>query len=122
LWYNIDKEVNMKRYYAEGSFRNNHPVLVESEKDGKGMVSMLRHNKEYSPDGHSWGYGGSGPHELAKDLLWDVFDVRPSNDVCNAFMRDVIANIPQDKGWSLSETTIRGWVRRFELVKPVERG
>ena len=26
-----------------------------------------------SPDGHAWGYYGSGPAQLALDLLWEVY-------------------------------------------------
>ena len=44
--------------------------------DGK----PLRHVVHHSPDGFNWGYGGSGPADLALSILAHHFDERHSNE------------------------------------------
>lgn len=44
-------------------------VTVE---DGQGFPSVLRHLVRHSPAGLNWGYGGSGPADLARSLLVDA--------------------------------------------------
>jgi hypothetical protein len=100
-----------RRYLAEGGFRQNHPVLIETD---EGKVMMLRHHVEHSPGGHAWGYGGSGPADLSKDLLWDVLGEQPAREMARQFLIDVISNIPQDQGWQLAEKDVRKWVDAFE--------
>lgn len=96
-----------KSYRAEGSFRDQHPVMVYEDEE---LLGMLRHNVHHSPDGHSWGYYGSGPSELAKDLLWDVLRKKPSPALYHKFKEDVIAKIPQNSGFWLTEGEVRAWL------------
>lgn len=39
-----------------------------------GIARPLEHHVRHSPDGFAWGYGGSGPSELARCILLDHFD------------------------------------------------
>lgn len=51
-------------------------VMVEVLKNqgfGKPAEYPLKHEARHSPDGFSWGYGGSGPSELARCILLDHF-------------------------------------------------
>ena len=82
-------------------------VLVE-DKPGQGRA--LTHHVYHSPDGFSWGYGGSGPSELAKDILWDLLGKQPSPTLYHAFKDEFIATIPQKEGWMLTENQIRAWL------------
>lgn len=44
--------------------------VVHVKIDGAGyQCGPLAHHVKHSPDGFSWGYGGSGPSELARCLL-----------------------------------------------------
>jgi hypothetical protein len=63
-----------------------------------------------SPTGHSWGYGGSGPAQLALDLLWDVYDQEPDRSLLQAFKWDRIATLDGAAGWRMTEAEIRSWV------------
>lgn len=63
-----------------------------------------------SPTGHSWGYGGSGPAQLALDLLWDVYDQEPRRDLAQAFKWAKIARLDGEVGWRMTEDEIRAWV------------
>jgi hypothetical protein len=104
-----------KRYYAHVSFRDQYQgtvwVVDDSNDDGP---KPLKHHVHHSPDGHSWGYHGSGPAELAKDLLWDVFGMKPDPALYQAFKDEVIALLDQDHGWELRDHTIRRWVQHHE--------
>jgi hypothetical protein len=74
----------------------------------------------HSPSGFEWGYGGSGPAQLALALLADHLDndddaVRLHQD----FKRAVVANLPYS-GWKLTGKQIREAVetlRRSETAQ-----
>jgi hypothetical protein len=54
------------------------PRLVTIETPDGQVLGQLRHVVKHSPTGYSWGYGGSGPADLARSLLIDALgpDVR----------------------------------------------
>ena len=69
--------------------------------------SQKVHN--HSPDGFNWGYGGSGPAQLALALLLDVTgDEFLSAYYHQAFKRDYVAGWG-DK-WSLTDLEIQIWI------------
>lgn len=72
-----------------------------------------RSGQFHSPDGHSWGYGGSGPSQLAHDLLWDVLGVEPAPSLYHAFKEVFIAPLDIDRDWTLDEIDVADWVRDF---------
>jgi len=67
-----------ERRHAEGQ-QNPYGFEVVVEGDGeKGKwLRPLPHALRHSPDGFAWGYGGSGPSELARCLLIDVLGPCP---------------------------------------------
>lgn len=86
-----------------------HPRADVWVRDGERRY-LLEHHVHHSPDGYAWGYGGSGPSELAKDILWDLLDAQPDGGVYQAFKFDIIARLDEDQGWSLTEGAIRDWL------------
>ena len=69
----------------------------------------------HSPDGFSWGYGGSGPAQLALALLIDRGEnhgnaVRMHQD----FKQDIIAALPMDKDFSIYAATIDNWIGAWQ--------
>ena len=71
----------------------------------------LEHHVHHSPDGHSWGYGGSGPSELAKDMLWDLLGERPDPSLYQRFKDRFITTLPIDSSdWRIVEDDIRAWL------------
>jgi hypothetical protein len=69
-------------------------------------LSLRRH----SPSGFEWGYGGSGPAQLALAMCFDTLrDRTAALDVYQAFKRDVIAAISTDQ-WTVTEADIRAAV------------
>jgi len=60
----------------------------------------------HSPTGFEWGYGGSGPAQLALALLADHFgDDAQALANYQAFKRAVIASLPHN-GWNLTTDQI----------------
>lgn len=83
----------------------------------------LHHVMLHSPAGFSWGYHGSGPADAALSILADHFNESPSrrelfHGICRCwalhqdFMREVIANLPIDQGWTLTTAEIEAFVAR----------
>jgi len=96
-----------KRLNPEEKTGSEVEIWIEDEKNGI-TKGKLKHHKYHSPDGHSWGYHGSGPAELAKDILWDYFGKKPTNLMYQTFKDDFVAKCGDT--WSLSEMGIDNWV------------
>jgi len=91
-------------------------VVIEA-----GRARPLHHVKRHSPDGFEWGYGGSGPADLALSLLADYFGERPrkfdgrayEQNRCLAlyqsFKVDFIAAAPRE-GFTITSDQIVEWL------------
>ncbi len=59
---------------------------------------------------HEWGYGGSGPHQLAWDLLIHAQgDPDTAAQLYRAFAADVVSVLPRES-WMLTQLEIRDWI------------
>ena len=67
--------------------------------------SLPRHVVHHSPDGFAWGYGGSGPSELARCLL---LEVTGSDKHYQDFKWEFVAS--WDDSWSITDQEILSWV------------
>jgi hypothetical protein len=68
----------------------------------------------HSPSGFEWGYGGSGPAQLALALLADCLgDEAEAIGWHQDFKSAVIAGLPK-AGWTLTEGEIRDTITTFE--------
>lgn len=64
----------------------------------------------HSPSGFEWGYGGSGPSQLALALLLDVLnDEDAALAAHQAFKWEVIARLPEE-GWTMTTEDIEAWL------------
>ena len=66
--------------------------------------------RNHSPTGFAWGYGGSGPSQLALAILADVIGDERALDLYQSFKFEIIACQPRDAGFTLTEAQIRAWV------------
>ena len=68
--------------------------------------------RRHSPDGFGWGYGGSGPAQLALALLLDVSgNAGRALDAYQLFKVEVVAVLPAH-GWLLDAGELRAWLAR----------
>jgi hypothetical protein len=74
-----------------------------------------RHDvRNHSPDGFQWGYGGSGPAQLALALLCDCLgDVERAQRHYQAFKFAVIVRLQGDH-WALDAADITAWIETAE--------
>lgn len=85
--------------------------------DGQPLPLHLELRKA-SPTGHEWGYGGSGPAQLALAILAECIDddeeaVRLHQD----FKWEWIAQLEQHESWEIRSDDVRAWVGRRQADK-----
>jgi hypothetical protein len=66
-----------------------------------------------SPSGFEWGYGGSGPAQLAIAMLAHAFDDKFACEHYQQFKRDVVSELSEE-GWTLTKRDLDAW--RQEVV------
>jgi hypothetical protein len=64
----------------------------------------------HSPTGFEWGYGGSGPAQLALALLLEVTDEETAMELHHEFKWTVVAAFAK-AGFRIGTGQIREWVR-----------
>lgn len=63
----------------------------------------------HSPSGFNWGYGGSGPAQLALAILFDLTgDKELSYALHQRFKRDFVSKWTER--WFITEADIRSWI------------
>lgn len=71
---------------------------------------------DHSPTGFEWGYGGSGPAQLALALLADALgDEDRAIKLHQEFKREVVAVLPE-REWQLSECDVKEAARRLAVA------
>lgn len=67
--------------------------------------------RNHSPDGFAWGYGGSGPAQLALAILADATrDDKVAMRYYQVFKELVVSKIPADRPFRLTARAVRNWV------------
>jgi len=71
----------------------------------------------HSPTGFEWGYGGSGPAQLALALLADCLgNDEEAVQLHQEFKRQVVANL-EGHGWIMTSHEIRAMVRKLTRLE-----
>lgn len=125
--YQFTNVMRLKRDFDEGRFAAAFPPLKtytgyrlpgDHGTADKALVTVHQEGKQPRPldprfdlrrhsDHVNWGYGGSGPAQLALALAADVLgDDDAARDVHQKLKTEVVAALPKD-GWSLTETQLR---------------
>jgi hypothetical protein len=75
----------------------------------------------HSPTGFEWGYGGSGPADLALNILALFVHPAEAYRLHQAYKWDVIGGVPQ-VGATIAAASVRAWLReRWEVEQEQER-
>lgn len=76
----------------------------------------------HSPSGFEWGYLGSGPAQLALALLAHATgDDAYACAQYQTFKEDVVARLPPEQDWRMTDAQVLEWVDRHPLI-PDDRG
>jgi hypothetical protein len=102
-------------------------ILLQRDEDGGVRTNVPRTVVHHSPDGYEWGYGGSGPADLALNILeamlhhmgWNGGTIPCYRGRCFAiawalhqdFKWEFIATMPKGGGF-LSYDTVREWIEK----------
>lgn len=70
----------------------------------------------HSPDGFEFGYGGSGPAQLALAMCAHAAGDVVARQVYQQFKREVVAVLPRD-GWTLGVEVVRNRVRALQIER-----
>lgn len=100
----------MKQYIAIRIHGHAHVLVVDERActylDPEPSQAVVNH----SPDGFDWGYGGSGPAQLALAILLDLTDGEHlAESLHQEFKSRFIAGAPKE-GFHLAEDEIRNWI------------
>lgn len=94
-----------RRLPAPRGFRGRCQVVVRSE---DGQEEPLQRRTLYSSS-FEWGYGGAGPADLARSLLWDHLGGEPPLALVHHFKFSVVARFDHD-GWEITSRQVRAWL------------
>jgi hypothetical protein len=99
----------MKTYTGHRT-ENGCAVVVSDEGGCRGLDPRFD-LRNHSPTGFEWGYGGSGPAQLALALAADVLgDDEAALDVYQRLKFRVVGRLPSD-GWTLTEVELAETIR-----------
>lgn len=83
----------------------------------KGRILPTRLDwRNHSPDGFEWGYGGSGPAQLALAMLGALFPKPIALKWYQDFKFEWVAGFAHE-GWQLDAETVRTWLCQRELYR-----
>jgi len=68
----------------------------------------LTHHICHSPTGFNWGYGGSGPADLARSILWDYLGEEPTPELYQEFKNTFVTGWKER--WQITSTEIKIWI------------
>ena len=92
-------------------FADSREVLI----NGKPLSPMKSQAiRNHSPDGFNWGYGGSGPSQLALAILLEFTSRAKAAMMYQNFKWDVIAGLPQGQDFVLEGSKVREWLKAKE--------
>jgi len=98
---------------SEGAFRESPGRAVVVIEYSDGTTEPLPHLVKHSPDGFAWGYGGSGPSDLARSIVgWVLSTKDPHPRVYQAVKAELVAGADQNKPFLVGMVAVRTAVDR----------
>ena len=115
-WETFEPRNGIRREFKAGAQEGGEFVLNRSQgdaevylDDGGGAVLMGQPLVYHSPTGYEWGYYGSGPADLALNILERFVEPPEAWRLHQAFKAEVVATVPQDGG-AISAEFVREWL------------
>lgn len=96
----------MKTYIGERDDQGTLSVYVKEPGKRRKLNPQFK-IRNHSPTGFECGYAGSGPAQLALAICVDALkDSDQAQKVYQEFKSKVVATLPRDGGWELTETQV----------------
>ena len=80
------------------------------------MVDIPQRFVVHSPTGFEWGYGGSGPSDLALNILGLFVPPYEAWRLHHDYKFAVIGGLPHDR-WTITAASVREWIERKWAVE-----
>lgn len=90
---------------------SDHSVYINEKQLKPDRSLKLR---KHSPDGFSWGYGGSGAAQLSLAILLQFYDKVDALRFYNRFKWNVIAELEQFKDFKISATLVHAKIAEYK--------
>jgi hypothetical protein len=87
--------------------------------EGRARASIPQRLVHHSPDGFEWGYLGSGPSDLALNILALFVDPPEAFRLHTAYKFDVVAHLPHDGG-TVTARSVLDWIAARWLDEDAE--
>lgn len=108
---------------AERTGRGGYVVMVVEPEKGPRPLDPRNDLWNHSPDGFMWGYGGSGPAQLALALAADYLgDDERAVRIHQGLKWALVARWPQGQDWELTEDRLLAAILELEAADQVRRG
>ena len=85
--------------------------IVLKRIDGRPATNVPHRQVRHSPTGYEWGYNGSGPADLALNILLMFVDAEVADFLHQDFKREYIAVLPEEGG-IITRNDILHWIAR----------
>lgn len=79
------------------------------DKQGQRKLDPRYDQVNHSPTGFAWGYGGSGPAQLAFAILADAKNTSAAMRHYQHYKREFIAKL-ENGAWQIEATDVREWL------------
>lgn len=90
-------------------------IVLKRGPGGSALTNISQKNLQHSPAGFDWGYGGSGPADLALNILAKFTDRETAEELHQVFKWDYIAKLPFEGG-TIKGREIKKWLRQHKQV------
>lgn len=103
----------------DGQPTSNECVVMVHVSGRKRPLRPRNDIRDHSPTGFEWGYGGSGPAQLALALVADCCGREFAIAPIYQRVKRLVADLPHD-GWQLTEAQIRDAVESAKVEAGIE--
>lgn len=95
----------------------NGDIILARNKEGRPLVNIPQEIEYHSPTGFEWGYGGSGPADLALNILLKFTNKDIAFALHQSFKWRIIATLPEEGGIIKGEE-IKNWIQdKINIIK-----
>ena len=105
-----ERNKDQGRLFNEPELLFRGDIILKRDAAGNIVINVAHTIVQHSPNGFEWGYGGSGPSELALNILAMYTDRQTAEELHQVFKWDYIAKLPREGG-TIKGSEIKRWLR-----------